>query len=331
MGITQAQLSRIENGPPIVHLDRLAQWARVLRIPADLLWFALPDPTNEEEEHVDRRNFLGSAGMTVTAHIVPTLLDTGSQTYAESAQRLAWHMWQRNDDKAHQDDLPTHLLHRLADHADVVTDVNGYLRFTDPAVIDVLVAQRVFGSINVGASHLLATAQTSHAIDLSIGAMTAQHQSAQRALVGWMRQGATAVLRVNAAGVLAKVGTPDLADASILALRADPDARHLYLTAVVSRVLSMPWGQAADVAAAAQHSNLSEHQTAWTAERLAAELSNTRDAAARWCSSVLLSKMRDTAPDFVRSALVLAAQREPCRENLRAYTGVLAGSNLAIN
>ncbi len=40
-GITQAQLSRIENGPPVLHLDRLTEWARILRIPASLLWFQL--------------------------------------------------------------------------------------------------------------------------------------------------------------------------------------------------------------------------------------------------------------------------------------------------
>lgn len=43
VGLTQAQLSRIENGPPLKDLDRLIQWARTLRIPAHLLWFKLPD------------------------------------------------------------------------------------------------------------------------------------------------------------------------------------------------------------------------------------------------------------------------------------------------
>ncbi|WP_343444544.1 helix-turn-helix transcriptional regulator [Micromonospora schwarzwaldensis] len=41
-GVTQAQLSRVETGPPMVHLDRLAQWARVMGIPAHILWFRLP-------------------------------------------------------------------------------------------------------------------------------------------------------------------------------------------------------------------------------------------------------------------------------------------------
>ncbi|MBT2230425.1 helix-turn-helix transcriptional regulator [Nonomuraea sp. NEAU-A123] len=42
VGITQPQLSRIENGPPITNLGRLTQWAQLLHIPADRLWFQVP-------------------------------------------------------------------------------------------------------------------------------------------------------------------------------------------------------------------------------------------------------------------------------------------------
>jgi tetratricopeptide (TPR) repeat protein len=42
LGLTQAQVSRIENGPPIRNLDTLAHWAHILRIPPELLWFKLP-------------------------------------------------------------------------------------------------------------------------------------------------------------------------------------------------------------------------------------------------------------------------------------------------
>jgi transcriptional regulator with XRE-family HTH domain len=42
LGITQAQLSRVENGPPLVHLDRLTHWAQLLRVPPHFLWFSLP-------------------------------------------------------------------------------------------------------------------------------------------------------------------------------------------------------------------------------------------------------------------------------------------------
>jgi tetratricopeptide (TPR) repeat protein/transcriptional regulator with XRE-family HTH domain len=42
MGLTQAQLSRIEGGEPIMDLARLIRWAKVLRLPEELLWFRLP-------------------------------------------------------------------------------------------------------------------------------------------------------------------------------------------------------------------------------------------------------------------------------------------------
>lgn len=41
-GMSQPEVSRIESGPPIRHLDRLAHWARMLKVPPQLLWFDLP-------------------------------------------------------------------------------------------------------------------------------------------------------------------------------------------------------------------------------------------------------------------------------------------------
>ncbi len=49
IGLTQGQVSRIESGPPLKHLDILAHWARVLRIPPELLWFKLPGETCQLE------------------------------------------------------------------------------------------------------------------------------------------------------------------------------------------------------------------------------------------------------------------------------------------
>lgn len=46
VGLTQAQVSRIENGGPIQHLDSLTLWARTLRIPNHLLWFTTTDNTD---------------------------------------------------------------------------------------------------------------------------------------------------------------------------------------------------------------------------------------------------------------------------------------------
>lgn len=43
LGLTQAQVSRVEQGTnPIKNIDTLTHWARVLRIPPDLLWFDVP-------------------------------------------------------------------------------------------------------------------------------------------------------------------------------------------------------------------------------------------------------------------------------------------------
>ncbi|MGH3692474.1 MAG: helix-turn-helix transcriptional regulator, partial [Pseudonocardiaceae bacterium] len=43
LGLHQPQISRIEGGVPIRNLDTLVYWARILRIPVELLWFTLPD------------------------------------------------------------------------------------------------------------------------------------------------------------------------------------------------------------------------------------------------------------------------------------------------
>ena len=40
--VQQPQISRIETGPPMRHLDNLQHWAITLRIPPELLWFDLP-------------------------------------------------------------------------------------------------------------------------------------------------------------------------------------------------------------------------------------------------------------------------------------------------
>ncbi len=90
LGITQAQLSRVENGSPIVHLDRLTHWAQVLRIPAKHLWFALPDqpcrfgPDADEEQPAhqptDPRETAGLATPPVPADAVTTASDEGGGT-----------------------------------------------------------------------------------------------------------------------------------------------------------------------------------------------------------------------------------------------------------
>ncbi|MGH3713557.1 MAG: transcriptional regulator [Micromonosporaceae bacterium] len=49
VGVTQAQLSRVESGPPITDLTKLVHWAKTLCIPADLLWFKLPGDDGSQQ------------------------------------------------------------------------------------------------------------------------------------------------------------------------------------------------------------------------------------------------------------------------------------------
>ncbi len=42
LGLTQAQVSRVESGSPVRDLDRLTHWATALKVPPHLLWFDLP-------------------------------------------------------------------------------------------------------------------------------------------------------------------------------------------------------------------------------------------------------------------------------------------------
>ena len=54
VGLTQAQISRTESGPPVRNLDTLAHWARTLGIPAGYLWFKLPDQASPAAAPVSR-------------------------------------------------------------------------------------------------------------------------------------------------------------------------------------------------------------------------------------------------------------------------------------
>ncbi|MCP3797977.1 helix-turn-helix domain-containing protein [Allokutzneria sp. A3M-2-11 16] len=97
--LTQAQLSRIENGPRLTDLIRLMQWAHVLDIPADLLWFKVPTALPESDGVLDahapdpaacdhesaRRASSASAGNVVLPVIVdgrPVLLPLNASTLA---------------------------------------------------------------------------------------------------------------------------------------------------------------------------------------------------------------------------------------------------------
>ncbi len=121
VGLTQAQLSRLETGAPMMHLDRLIQWACLLRIPEVYLWFKLPETPrsiackpgtaerDREEDEVKRQNFLRLGGLAVAGMAAPRLLktqSTGVVTERDCAQWLAWELWHHGEVALHVTELP---------------------------------------------------------------------------------------------------------------------------------------------------------------------------------------------------------------------------------
>jgi len=74
LGLTQAQLSRIEKGPAPEQLSKLVRWAQVLGIPGELLWFKLPRGSGATLDDVNRQDFLRAAlGATVAGAAAPLI------------------------------------------------------------------------------------------------------------------------------------------------------------------------------------------------------------------------------------------------------------------
>ncbi|MET8362200.1 hypothetical protein ABZU53_01335 [Micromonospora sp. NPDC005194] len=84
LGITQAQLSRVENGSPLVHLDRLTHWAQLLRIPASFLWFGLPDQPYRADIRVLEMGTDDPSSGRILDHIGPP---TDTDTVKEASTR----------------------------------------------------------------------------------------------------------------------------------------------------------------------------------------------------------------------------------------------------
>jgi transcriptional regulator with XRE-family HTH domain len=179
-------------------------------------------------------------------------------------------------------------------------------------------AVSIANDVRSGRNGLLTAMQTTHSTDKAVAALVAQDSGSVASLVKWSGAGRS-LLRVNAAGILAKMRSPTLDNEAVTALRADGDVRELYLTAVAARVLSLPWDEAAILAAGGGYLPSAEAVQAFSAE-----LSNPADAGARWCSAVLLARNRDHDP-AVTDALVGALRTEQSREVLRTIGSALAG------
>jgi transcriptional regulator with XRE-family HTH domain len=160
-------------------------------------------------------------------------------------------------------------------------------------------SKELFASIAAGDPQPLAQIQTSHATDLELGRLAAADRPVMWRLARWADDGERDILRVNAAGVLAKTSSLDFAGIPAAVLGRDRDVRARYLRAMVARV-----GR--------------------DTERLGTEVLNPDDSGARWCAGWLLA--RDGSAD-ARHALAQALRNEPVTENVRAFGLLLNGEN----
>ncbi len=131
----------------------------------------------------------------------------------------------------------------------------------------------------------LAAVQTTHGTDLAIA--TLADRGAVVHLEKWLDDGDNAVLRVNAAGILAKVPGQVEAPRVTAALNRDAEVRDRYMTAVVARVCGLEWVAAANFA----HNPAGFPQPILVAQRFAREAVSDRDAGARWCAAAMLQAL----------------------------------------
>jgi transcriptional regulator with XRE-family HTH domain len=160
-------------------------------------------------------------------------------------------------------------------------------------------SKELFASIAAGDPQPLAQIQTSHATDLALGRLAAADRPVMWRLARWADDGDRDILRVNAAGVLAKTGSLDFAGLPAAVLGRDRDVRARYLRAMVARV-----GR--------------------DTERLGTEVFNPDDSGARWCAAWLLARDGSAA---ARQALAQALRSEPVTDNVRAFGLLLNGEN----
>ncbi|WP_283133235.1 hypothetical protein [Rhizohabitans arisaemae] len=196
-----------------------------------------------------------------------------------------------------------------------------------PTPTEIETARGIFGGVVAGDPGPLTELQTSHHMDLAIGGLAARDKASVRYLTRWMGEGSSALLRVNSAGIIAKLPMQDHADDVISALRRDPDTRHLYITAVAARVLTLDRQDAGAVVISIgkRGLGLSAEEAETAVQRFAKEIHNPRDVAARWCSAVMLGELQQTSGSSVKETLSQALRLEPCRENLRTIGTILAG------
>ena len=131
----------------------------------------------------------------------------------------------------------------------------------------------------------LAAVQTTHHVDMAVAAL-ADHRAITY-LRRWLDDGGDSVLRVNAAGILAKLPGQGEASRVADALSRDGEVRDRYMTAVVTRVCGVDWPTASGLI----REPSMFPRPALVAGRFAHEAVSSPDAGARWCSAAMLQAL----------------------------------------
>jgi transcriptional regulator with XRE-family HTH domain len=138
-------------------------------------------------------------------------------------------------------------------------------------------------SLAGGDASVLATVQTSHVVDRAIAAEI--DKSTVRRMLMWAQDDGSELVRVNAAGILAKIQAGP-ADAVVRVLTHDYDVSRRYMTAVVARVLGVDHGQAAGYVVSPETAPVQQ-----LAQSLTAETINPNDVGARWSAATMLARL----------------------------------------
>ena len=353
VGKSQPQVSEIMNSAVphrAFNLDVVHRHANAFRMPlhARLLFLGITAGEIEQEaKRIDRREELRRrellrAALALSATGVANWQDFSQRMIAKMTDRdyLKWFAWELHLGNAIACD-PASLPSELAEWAVaeaalpvpgfVYRDQNGSLQLVDHALKDILIAQTLSADILLKESTRFALVQTSHATDNILGRFIASERQYGVTLQRWMTDSPDPVLRVNSAGVLAKIQESDASEAALAQLGKDTDTRLRYTTAVASRVLGMDWTSAERraqlVGSSSLWRDLPSTMALKTIRALARELSSSADAGARWCSAVLLSSFRDDYPGEIRDAFHEVLPTESSREVLRAVSRSLAGKD----
>ncbi len=173
---------------------------------------------------------------------------------------------------------------------------------------ELALASSIAADILAGDPRGVADNQTSHALDLTIAALIAAEGLAPNQLPEWITKPADPVLRVNAAGIAAKIAGHDVAEAAVQALGTDEQMRQRYLTAVIHRACRIAWASAEQLASSRHIGHVLPEPAIGA---IAAELEYRNDAGARWCAAFILADLwGDTADPEAGNALEQAIAQE---------------------